>query len=62
MSTTINLDSTAGGDLSPVQADDRLLDALGSATPNAAGSLVEDELNALLLAWRNEIEQMGRAA
>lgn len=41
-------------DLSAVQADDRLLDALGSATPG--GSLVDDELNALLLAWRNEVE------
>jgi hypothetical protein len=43
-------------DLSAVQADDRLLDALGSATPGAAGNLVDDELNALLLAWRNEVE------
>ncbi|PWK83930.1 anti-sigma-D factor RsdA-like protein [Lentzea atacamensis] len=43
-------------DLSAVQADDRLLDALGAATPGAAGSLVDDELNALLLAWRNEVE------
>jgi len=43
-------------DLSAVQADDRLLDALGSATPSVAGSLVDDELNALLLAWRNEVE------
>jgi hypothetical protein len=43
-------------DLSAVQADDRLLDALGSATPGAAGSLVDDDLNALLLAWRNEVE------
>ncbi|MEU0884545.1 anti-sigma-D factor RsdA [Lentzea sp. NPDC005914] len=39
-----------------MQADDRLLDALGSATPGATGSLVDDELNALLLAWRNEVE------
>ncbi|HEX7308307.1 anti-sigma-D factor RsdA [Lentzea sp.] len=43
-------------DLSAVQADDKLLDALGSATPDAAGSLVEDELNAMLLAWRTEVE------
>jgi hypothetical protein len=43
-------------DLSAVQADDRLLDALGSAAPDAAGSLVDDELNALLIAWRNEVE------
>ncbi|MFI6099011.1 anti-sigma-D factor RsdA [Lentzea sp. NPDC051213] len=45
-----------GDDLSAVQADDRLLDALGSATPGAAGSLVDDELNALLLSWRHEVE------
>ena len=43
-------------DLSAVQADDRLLDALGSATPGAAGNVADDELNALLLAWRNEVE------
>ncbi|MGW6449724.1 anti-sigma-D factor RsdA [Lentzea sp. NPDC055074] len=43
-------------DLSAVQADDRLLDALGSATPDAAGALGDDDLNALLLAWRNEVE------
>ncbi|SDJ72241.1 Anti-sigma-D factor RsdA to sigma factor binding region [Lentzea albidocapillata subsp. violacea] len=43
-------------DLSAVQADDRLLDALGSATPGVAGSLGDDDLNALLLAWRNEVE------
>lgn len=45
-------------DLSAVQADDKLLDALGSATPAAAGSLVDDELNALMLAWRNEIDSV----
>ncbi|MFD5829372.1 anti-sigma-D factor RsdA [Lentzea sp. NPDC060358] len=43
-------------DLSAVQADDKLLDALGSATPGAAGSSADDELNAMLLAWRNEVE------
>ena len=43
-------------DLSAVQADDKLLDALGSATPGAAGSWGDDDLNALLLAWRNEVE------
>ncbi len=46
-------------DLSAVQADDKLLDALGSATPGAAGSLVDDELNAILLAWRGEVESVG---
>lgn len=50
-----NLDP-ALDELSAVQADDRLLDALGSATPGTAGSLVDDELNALMLAWRNETE------
>ncbi len=46
----------AADDLSAVQADDRLLDALGSAAPGATSALVDDELNALLLAWRNEVE------
>lgn len=45
-----------GDDISAVQADDKLLDALGSATPGAADALVDDELNAMLLAWRNEVE------
>lgn len=43
-------------DLSAVQADDLLLDHLGSATPHTAGALVDDELNALLLAWRNKTD------
>lgn len=43
-------------DLSAVQLDDRLLDALGSALPGTVGHLVDDELNALMLAWRNEAE------
>jgi hypothetical protein len=43
-------------DLSAVQADDLLLDHLGSAVPGAAGQLGDDNLNALLLAWRNEAE------
>ena len=52
-----NLDP-AIDELSAVQADDRLLDALGSATPGTAGNLVDDELNALMLAWRNDIESI----
>lgn len=40
--------------LNPVLADDRLLDHLGSAKP--AASLLDDELNALLLAWRHDID------
>lgn len=70
MTTAITVSGATEDELSAVQADDRLLDALGSATPAAAGSLVDDELNALLLAWRNEVEtkpipdgtDLGRAA
>lgn len=43
-------------DLSAVQADDLLLDSLGSALPGTAGHLVDDELNALLVGWRNDVE------
>lgn len=50
-----NLDP-AVEDLSAVQADDRLLDALGCALPGTAGHVVDEELNALMLAWRNEVE------
>lgn len=46
----------ASDDLSAVQADDALLTMLGSAVPNSAGHLVDDQLNALLLAWRDEAE------
>ncbi|GLZ30441.1 hypothetical protein Lesp02_26300 [Lentzea sp. NBRC 105346] len=49
-------DPVTGDDLSAVQADDRLLDALGAAKPHAQSTLVEDELNALLLAWRHEVD------
>lgn len=50
-----NLDPTVD-DLSAVQADDLLLDHLGSALPGTASHLADDELNALMLAWRNEVE------
>lgn len=40
-----------------VMADDRLLDVVGCAIPGAAGQLLDDELCALLLAWRHDIEQ-----
>lgn len=48
-------------ELSAVQADDRLLDALAAAVPHpraelAEDELVEDELNALLLDWRNDVD------
>lgn len=43
-------------DISAVQADDALLDALGGADTGAGGRLVDDELNALLLAWRQDTD------
>jgi hypothetical protein len=43
-------------DLSAVQADDLLLDLLGSATPTESAVYADDELNAFLLAWRTEAE------
>jgi len=43
-------------DLSAVQADDALLDALGGSDPGIADGLGEQELNELLLAWRRDID------
>ncbi|KZB82123.1 anti-sigma-D factor RsdA [Amycolatopsis regifaucium] len=43
-------------DLSAVQADDALLDALGGSDPQMADDLGDQELNALLLAWRRDID------
>ncbi|WP_433265692.1 anti-sigma-D factor RsdA [Actinosynnema sp. CS-041913] len=43
-----------GDDLAGIRADDALLDALGGRGQTDA--LVEDELNALLLAWRQEVD------
>ncbi len=43
-----------GDDLAGIRADDALLDALGGRGQTDA--LVEDELNALLLAWRREVD------
>ena len=43
-------------DLSLVQADDALLDALGGSDPKVADGLGDQELNALLLAWRRDID------
>jgi hypothetical protein len=43
-------------DLSAVQADDALLDALGGSDPKIADGLGDLELNALLLAWRRDID------
>ncbi|WP_240519200.1 anti-sigma-D factor RsdA [Amycolatopsis antarctica] len=43
-------------DLSVIQADDALLDALGGSDPKVADGLGDQELNALLLAWRRDID------
>ncbi|MFC6089625.1 anti-sigma-D factor RsdA [Saccharothrix lopnurensis] len=45
-----------GDDLAGIRADDALLDALGGRDPEQADPLVDDELNALLLAWRREVD------
>ncbi|MFE9744905.1 anti-sigma-D factor RsdA [Saccharothrix saharensis] len=46
----------AGDDLAGIRADDALLDALGGRDGEQSDSLVDDELNALLLAWRREVD------
>ncbi|PXY17223.1 anti-sigma-D factor RsdA [Prauserella endophytica] len=43
-------------ELSAIQADDALLDALGGPDPQVADGLGDQELNALLLAWRRDID------
>ncbi|MFD0204893.1 MULTISPECIES: anti-sigma-D factor RsdA [Saccharothrix] len=45
-----------GDDLAGIRADDALLDALGGRAGEPPESLVDDELNALLLAWRREVD------
>lgn len=42
--------------LTDLRADDTLLDALGGRDGEQPESLVDDELNALLLAWRREVD------
>jgi len=49
-------ESDFAADLSAVQADDALLDALGGSDPKIADGLGDQELNALLLAWRRDID------
>ncbi|OLT47727.1 hypothetical protein BJF85_14850 [Saccharomonospora sp. CUA-673] len=46
----------AAVDLTVVQADDVLLNALGGPDPQAADELSADELGAVLLAWRRDID------
>lgn len=41
---------------SPVLLDDRFLDDIGSAIPGQSAALADDDLAALLLTWRREIE------
>lgn len=43
-------------DLAAMRSDDALLDALGGPNPDQAGELGDSELNALLLAWRREVD------
>lgn len=50
-------DPYSGNDLSGIQADDALLDALGGKSPELSSSMVDDELNALLLSWRREVDR-----
>ncbi|MCS7482277.1 anti-sigma-D factor RsdA [Umezawaea endophytica] len=47
------------GDLTGIQADDALLDALGGKDPDRVGDLVHDDLNALLLAWRHDVDSQA---
>ncbi|XVS63877.1 anti-sigma-D factor RsdA [Actinosynnema sp. CA-299493] len=46
-----------GDDLAGIRADDALLDVLGGRDGDQPESLVDDELNALLLAWRREVDR-----
>lgn len=39
-----------------VHADDALLDALGGRASEPADDLADDDLNALLLIWRDEVD------
>ncbi|MER5263270.1 anti-sigma-D factor RsdA [Actinosynnema sp. NPDC002837] len=56
---TLTEDTAAepGDDLAGIRADDALLDVLGGRDGDQPDSLVDDELNALLLAWRREVDR-----
>lgn len=43
-------------DLSALQADDALLDALGSGDTELSGPMSQSQVDALLLAWRREVD------
>ncbi|MGH3624252.1 MAG: anti-sigma-D factor RsdA [Sciscionella sp.] len=49
-------DSEGTIDLSALQADEALLDALGGPDPDLSGRLGEQELTSLLLSWRKEAD------
>ncbi|MFF0146728.1 anti-sigma-D factor RsdA-like protein [Amycolatopsis sulphurea] len=49
-------EAEADGDLTAIQADDALLDALGGTDPALADELGDLELNALLLSWRRDVD------
>lgn len=49
-------DAAPTPELSAIQADDALLDALGGSDPRVADELGDHELNALLLSWRRDID------
>ncbi|GAA3841987.1 hypothetical protein GCM10022243_05480 [Saccharothrix violaceirubra] len=53
--TPLTPEDEPGDDLAGIRADDALLDALGGRVGDQDESLVDDELNALLLAWRREV-------
>ncbi|GGM58650.1 hypothetical protein GCM10012275_32280 [Longimycelium tulufanense] len=50
------IESGAPTDLSALQADDALLDMLGGTDPALTGRLAEQELSALLLSWRRDVD------
>ncbi|GAA1281782.1 hypothetical protein GCM10009634_27660 [Saccharothrix xinjiangensis] len=56
MSALVTRPDDQPDDLAGIRADDALLDALGGRNPEQADALVDDELNALLLAWRREVD------
>lgn len=45
-----------GDDLAGIRADDALLDALGGRAGEQPASFADDELNALLMSWRREVD------
>jgi hypothetical protein len=50
------VDTTSPVLLPGVRADDALLDSLGGRDTTQADALTDDDLNALLLAWRREVD------